>query len=234
MNLKQIVENADTPKGRAFDLAVQVLILSSITSFSIDTLPDVSANVKNALQIEETVLIGLFTAEYLLRFAVADSKIRFVFSFLGLIDLIAVLPFYLATGHDLRSLRAVRLVLLFKLLRYGRAMNRFGRALTIAREELAMFFTMALVVLYTAAVGLYYAEHEAQPDVFRSIFDSLWWALATLTTVGYGDIYPVTAVGKVLTFFVLMIGVGLIAVPTGLFASALAQTRREETEQDPR
>ena len=97
-----------------------------------------------------------------------------------------------------------------------------------AKEEVMIFFLATLILLYFSAVGIYYFEHEAQPDHFQSIFHSLWWAVATLTTVGYGDVYPVTAGGKLFTFLILMCGLGIVAVPAGLVAAALSKVRDEE------
>jgi voltage-gated potassium channel len=154
-----------------------------------------------------------------------------MFSFFGIVDLLAVLPFYISTGVDLRSVRAFRLLRLFRLLklaRYSAAVQRFHRAFLIAREELALFGATALIVLYLSSVGIYYFEREAQPEAFGTVFHALWWAIATLTTVGYGDVYPVTAGGRVFTFFVLVTGLGIVAVPTGLFASALSKAREME------
>ena len=131
-----------------------------------------------------------------LRLIVADHKLSFVGSFFGLIDLAAILPFFLSLGVDLRSVRAFRLLRLFRILklaRYNRAVRRFHRALLIAREELVLFGAVSFIVFYLASVGIYYFEHEAQPEAFASVFHSMWWATTTLTTVGYGDIYPVTA-----------------------------------------
>ena len=112
-----------------------------------------------------------------------------------------------------------------KLARYSAAIQRFHRAFLIAREELILFGTTALIVLYVSSVGIYYCERNAQPETFASVFDALWWSVATLTTVGYGDIYPITTGGRILTFFVLIVGLGIVAVPTGLFASALSRSR---------
>jgi voltage-gated potassium channel len=109
-------------------------------------------------------------------------------------------------------------------------MQRYHRAFLIAREELILFGFTALIMFYLASVGIYYFEHDAQPEVFASVFHSLWWAVATLTTVGYGDIYPITIGGKIFTFVVLMLGLGFVAVPTGLFASALSSARDEQNK----
>jgi voltage-gated potassium channel len=176
----------------------------------------------------------VFTLEYLLRIYVADSKPRFIFSFFGIIDLLAIIPFYLSFGIDLRSLRALRFLRLFrilKLVRYNKAMNHFTSAIKSAKEEILLFVFITLILIYFSAVGIYYFENEAQPEHFTSIFDSLWWAIITLTTVGYGDVYPITVGGKVFTFFILMIGLGIVAIPTGIISSALTKSiDTKETE----
>lgn len=233
MNFKQIIENNDTPQGRIFDLFIQFLILVSLVSFSVETLPNLSGQTIRILKYIEVFTVSIFTLEYLSRIVVADRKFKFVFSFYGIIDFLAILPFYLPTGIDLRVIRILRLLRLFrafKLLRYSLAIKRFHRALLIAKEELVLFTIVAVMVLYFASVGIYFFENSAQPEAFSSVFQSLWWALCTLTTVGYGDVYPVTAGGKIFTFFVLMVGLGVVAVPTGLVASALSSAREYEEE----
>ncbi|MCB9854663.1 MAG: ion transporter [Phycisphaerales bacterium] len=228
---RSIIESCDTRWGRLFDLAIQSLIVLSLITFSIETLPNLSEDARRWLRYIEIVTVIIFTLEYLLRLMIADRRLRFAFSFFGIIDLLSILPFYLATGVDLRSIRAFRLLRLFrafKLVRYSRAIRRFHRALHIAREELVLYALVTLLLLYFSAVGIYYCENEAQPDVFASVFDALWWATCTLTTVGYGDVYPITAGGRVFTFFVLLIGLGIVAVPAGLVASALSKARELE------
>jgi len=115
-----------------------------------------------------------------------------------------------------------------KLARYSEALKRIGKALLIAKEELILFGFVTLMLLYLSAVGIYHFEHAAQPNNFKSIFDSLWWAVTTLTTVGYGDVYPITLGGRLFTFIVLMLGLGIVAVPTGIIASALTSVRKSE------
>ena len=169
----------------------------------------------------------------LLRLAVADSRWRFVRSFFGVLDLVAILPFYLAAGVDLRAVRTfrlLRLIRILKLARYSDAVRRLRRAVGIVREELVLFLNVALILIFLSAVGIYYFEHDRQPEHFASVFHSLWWAVVTLTTVGYGDMFPITTGGRVFTFFVLFLGLGIVAVPTGLFASALAKAREEEED----
>ena len=233
MSLKSTLEQTDTPSGRSFALVVQSLIVVSLGSFAVSTLPDLQPASREFLRAIEVTCVGFFTVEYILRVAVATPRTGFVFSFLGLIDLAAILPFYIASGLDLRSIRAFRLLRLlriFKLVRYSAAIRRFRRAFLIAREELSLFAFVALVLLFLSATGIHYFEREAQPETFASVFHAMWWAVVTMTTVGYGDAVPVTAGGQFFTFFVLMIGLGVVAVPTGLVATALAKAREEEAE----
>ncbi len=232
-DLKAMVERTDTRAGRIFDLAIQTLIVLSLITFSIETLPNLSPVWQTTLQWVEVVIVIVFTVEYALRLYFAEQRLAFVTSFFGVIDLLAILPFYLSTGTDLRSIRAFRLLRLFrifKLARYSKAMRRFHRALLIAREEIVLFLCVTAILLYLAAVGIYHFEHEAQPKVFASVFHSLWWAVTTLTTVGYGDAYPVTVGGRIFTFLVLLVGLGVVSVPAGLVASALSKARETETD----
>ena len=227
--LRTLVEDNFTRGGRLFDYFIQSVIVISLISFSIETLPDLSESMKDTLRYVEVICVMIFTVEYALRILVAQKKLSFIFSFYGLIDLAAILPFYLATGLDLRTVRILRLLRLiraFKLVRYSKAVQLFHRAFVIAREELILFGVVALMLLYLSSVGIWYFENESQPDVFSSVFSSMWWAVATLTTVGYGDVYPITDWGKVFTFFTLVIGLGIIAVPTGVLASALGEARK--------
>ncbi|GAB4332898.1 MAG: ion transporter [Calditrichia bacterium] len=229
--IKKIVEESDTKAGKFFDIFIQSLIIISLISFSIETLPNLSSLIRDILWKVEVFCVIVFTIEYLLRLGIVDSKIKFIFSFYGLIDLLAILPFYLSTGIDLRSIRVFRLLRLFrvfKLFRYSKAINRFKLAFQSIKEELIVFLIATSFLLYLSSVGIYYFEHDAQPEQFSSVFHCMWWAVATLTTVGYGDVYPVTTGGKVFTFIILMVGLGIVAVPAGLIASALTKVLSEE------
>ena len=233
MDLKTLVERHDTPAGKIFDLVIQTLIIISLFTFSLETLPDLSTGSRAILGWAETVIVILFSIEYVLRVYVADRKTGYIFSFYGIVDFLAILPFYLAIGLDMRTLRALRLLRLFrlfKLARYNAAIDRFVKAFSIAREEIIIFAMVTIILLYFSATGIYYFEHEAQPEVFASIFHSMWWAVTTLTTVGYGDMYPITVGGRVFTFVILIIGLGIVAIPAGLLASALNKVRRDEEE----
>jgi voltage-gated potassium channel len=225
--IKDIVEINDNKRSRYFSFFIQALILLSIITFSLETIPDLKPQTRTILQSIELLSVIVFTAEYILRIYVADNKPKFIFSFFGIIDFLAILPFYLSFGVDLRSLRALRFLRLFrvlKLVRYNRAMKHFTTAIKLAKEEILLFIFITLILIYFSAVGIYYFENQAQPEHFSSIFDSLWWAIITLTTVGYGDVYPITVGGKVFTFFILMIGLGIVAIPTGIISSALTKS----------
>lgn len=214
-----------------WEYLIQALIVLSMISFAEETLPGLSDTTRKWLRGFEVVSVSIFTVEYVLRIFLCRPRWRYALTFFGVIDLLAILPFYIATGLDLRSLRAFRLLRLFRLLklaRYSSAMQRYHRAFLIAKEELVLFGATALITLYLASVGVYYFENQAQPEAFASVFHSLWWAVVTLTTVGYGDVCPVTVGGKIFTFFVLIVGLGIVAVPTGLFASALSKAREGE------
>ena len=235
MSIKSAINGDGSTVSNYFAIGIQVLIVLSLIGFSIETLPNLTAPTRQHLRSFETFTVVLFTVEYLLRIWAADKPLRFIFSFYGIVDLAAILPFYIGTGLDLRAVRAfrlLRLVRILKLVRYSRAAQRFHRAFLISKEELVLFGCLTLILLYLSAVGIYYFERDTQPETFGSIFHSLWWAVATLTTVGYGDAIPITTGGKVFTFFVLILGIGIVAIPTGLISSALSKARREESDEE--
>lgn len=235
--LRKIVEETDTRAGKAFDLFVQSLIIFSISIFAIETLPNLTLRTLEILRYLEVVIVSIFTFEYLLRLIVSKNKIGFIFSFWGIIDLLAIVPFYLiAFGLDLdlvflRTLRLFRLVRIIKLARYSKSFTRIMLAFKIAKEDLLVAFGATSIMLIIASFGIYIFENPVQPDKFSSVFHSLWWALATLTTVGYGEIYPITLGGKVFTGLILMIGLGIVALPAGIIASSLTEAR-EQLESD--
>ena len=227
-SVKLILKKHESRIGKIIDLIIQLLIILSLITFSIETLPDLDNKTHILLRYIETFTVIVFTFEYAIRLVLAKKKLRFIFSFFGIIDLVSIVPFYITTGVDLRSVRAFRLLRLFralKIIRYSKTIRHFHNALMIARDEIILYLFITFLLLYFAAVGIYYFEHEAQPEVFSSIFNSLWWAVATLTTVGYGDVYPITIGGRVFTFFVLLVGLGVVSVPAGLVSSAFSKAR---------
>lgn len=229
--LQKIVEDNTTKKGRYFDYVIQLFIVLSLVSFSIETLPDLQDKLRVWLQYFEVFSVIVFSVEYLLRVWVSKRPIKYIFSFYGIIDILAILPFYLVGFLDLRFLRAFRILRIFralKAIRYNKALQRFGLAFKLVKEEIVLFIACTIILIFITSAGIYYFENEAQPETFKSIFHSAWWSIVTLTTVGYGDVYPITLGGRIFTFFVLMIGVGLVTVPAGLVASALSKAREIE------
>lgn len=231
--LRLIIEDNTTKAGRRFDYFIQILIILSLLDLAIETLPDNSEATQLILRRFEVFSVVIFSIEYLLRVYIAKKPLKYIFSFYGLVDLLAILPFYLRTAIDLRSLRIFRIFRIFrafKLVRYNKAMNRFYIAYKIVKEEIMLFLMVTAIFLFLTSAGIYYFENEAQPEIFKSIFHSGWWSVVTLTTVGYGDVYPITLGGKIFTFFILILGVGVVTIPAGLVASALTKAREIEDE----
>lgn len=232
--IRRILEDNTSKSGRYFDYFIQSLILLSLLAFTIETLPDNSAEIIIILHYFELVCIAIFSIEYISRVLVSKNPFKYIFSFYGIIDLLAIIPFYLRFSIDLRALRAFRIFRIFralKLIRYNKALNRFHIAAKIVREEMILFLIVTFIFIYLSSAGIYFFENETQPEKFKSIFHSGWWAIVTLTTVGYGDVFPITAGGKIFTFVVLLIGVGIVTIPAGLIASALSEARKIEEKE---
>ena len=214
-----------------FEKIIQILIVISLISFAFETLPNLSTTWQTVLKYTEIVIVLIFTIEYIIRISLCRPRLKYVFSFYGLIDLIAILPFFLATGIDIKSVRAFRLLRLLrfvKLLKYNAAIRRLKEALNDAKDELILSGLVAGILLYLASIGIYYFEGEAQPYSFGSVFHSMWWAVWSLTTVGYGDVKPITVGGKIFTGVVLIIGVGIVAMPTAILASSFNNAKKKE------
>ena len=232
--LRAVIEDTSTVKGKIFDYFIQALILLSLLAFTIETFPDNSKVTIELLNTFEFLCVIIFSIEYLLRVIVSKKPLKYIFSFYGVIDFLAIFPFYLKSIYDLRALRAFRIFRIFralKLIRYNRALNRFNIASKIVKEELILFLILTSIFVFIASAGIYFFENEAQPENFSSVIHSGWWAIVTLTTVGYGDVYPITVGGKIFTTFVVLIGVGIVTVPAGLVASALSKAREIEAKE---
>ena len=224
-NIKSLFDNTKS-SGNSFEIFIQLLIFISIITFSIETLPDLPFEIIEILNLIEVVCVAIFTFEYLGRIVYSKKGYRYIYSFYGLIDLIAILPFYISLGIDLRSIRILRLLRLFRILklpRFNKAIRILAKSLKSIKAELSVVIAVALVFIYLSSVGIYFFENEAQPENFKSIFHSIWWAIATLTTVGYGDVYPITLGGKIFSSIIILIGIGIVAIPTGLIASSINQ-----------
>ena len=217
--------------GARLEIAISVAVLASIAVMALETF-ELPADMMKALFALDVALSLLFVAEYILRIALADDKRAYVTSFFGIIDLIALFPILAPAASSIRVvrlLRVLRIIRLLKIKRYSSALERYRLALKLIAAEAALFSGVAFVFILGFAFLIYEFEHEAQPDVYSNIFDSLWWAVISLTSVGYGDVYPVTAAGRMLTLAMVLTGMGIVAVPTALLASALSRVHGDES-----
>lgn len=245
----EIIEKGDKDDqvSRYFDVFIMVLIILSVMSIIIESFDEVVVNFGSHLSRFEVFSIGVFTIEYGLRLLTADiafpnksklkSLIRYILSPMAIIDLLAILPMYLpmVIPVDLRFLRILRLTRLlrvFKLNRYTKSLSLLNRVLKREKEQLIVtIFITSLLLLLSSSI-MYYLEHDAQPEAFPNIVSSLWWAIATLTTVGYGDIYPVTTLGRLLSGFIAILGIGLVAMPTGIISAGFLAEIDKDKEED--
>ncbi|NPD19448.1 ion transporter [Alterinioella nitratireducens] len=217
--------------GKSVALALNGLILLSAATIAVETMPGLPAPLRSALFWLEVAILAIFAVEYMVRVICAPRPWRYIFSFWGLVDLLAVLPALVLLQPQwasVRVFRLIRLVRLLKLFRTSLALNRMRRAVRSVRGELTVLGVMAAMVLYVAAVGIYIFEHQAQPEIFSSIPMALWWAVASLTTVGYGDMVPLTVGGRIFTTLVLFVGLGIVAGPAAIITAALLESDLED------
>ena len=228
--------------SRIFDLMIITLIIINLIMVIIETF-DIPDSVRSIINYVEVISVIIFTTEYLLRLWTADllypdtnfilSKFRYIFSFMAIIDLLSILPFYLPLIFpiDLRVLRALRIIRLFRLFkinRYTVAFSTIGKVFKRKASQLISSVFVVCILMIISSVLMYNVENQAQPEQFNNAFSALWWAVATLTTVGYGDIYPVTVLGKLLSAVIALLGIGLVAVPTGIITSGFMEVIEDD------
>ncbi|QXT39369.1 ion transporter [Gymnodinialimonas ceratoperidinii] len=222
----EVLDGTHPRVGRSVALVIYALICISAVVIALETMPSLTPTMTTVLVTVEIVILTIFIIEYALRLTCSAHPIRYAFSFWGIVDFLAIVPaliFMMPDFATIRAIRLLRLLRLLKLFKANNALDRIARALDAIRAEFAIFFFIAAVALYLASVGIYHFEHQAQPEGFSSIPESLWWAIATFTTVGYGDVYPITVGGRIFTGVIMLIGIGIIAVPAGLVTAALTE-----------
>ncbi len=222
----QILDGTHEEVGDYVAWTMNGLILLSALAIALETEPGLPPGLQAWLYRFEVFLLGVFALEYVVRVWASPRRLKYVFSFWGIIDLLSFAPAVLLLTPEwqaVRALRLIRLVRLLKLFRSLHALDRLVAAFKDVREELILFAIIAGLMLYVSAVGIYIFEHEAQPDAFSSIPMALWWAVATFTTVGYGDMYPITPGGRIFTSAILFIGLGIVAVPAAIVTTALLE-----------
>ena len=219
---------------------IYALIVLNVLTLILESYKELNDNYGGFFYAFEIFSVSIFTLEYLIRIWVSDKtkedkkeRINFAFSTLGIIDLIAIIPFYLPFifPFDLRIvriLRLFRLLRIFKLSRYSKSLKTIQYIFKETKAELSITVFVTFVLMILSSTLMYYIEHDAQPEKFASIGDAVWWAVATLTTVGYGDVYPVTALGKILSGIIALIGIGFVALPTGIISSAFIEKIQAE------
>ena len=239
-------DRGDSTMSKAFDIFITVLILGSVVSVFMATF-DMPPSMQKFLSWFDAAVSIIFTIEYALRLWTSDclyprrsmlqSRCRYAVSSMAVIDLLAILPFWIpmilpSTMLSLRALRLIRLLRILKLNRYFDAVRSIWDVIVDKKRELfgSVFFIALLMTI--SSLLMYSAEHDAQPEVFQNAFSGLWWAVATLTTVGYGDIYPITVAGRIFGAIIAFSGIAAVAIPTGIFSAGLSEKMQRKRKKD--
>ncbi|MGE0078880.1 MAG: ion transporter [Bacteroidales bacterium] len=232
-----------------FDYSIMILIMLNVIAIVFETVKIIQTHYNTYFRVFELFSVIIFTFEYLVRIYVSDlthpsnsrlkSALKFVLSGYGLIDLIAIIPFYLPFIIKLdlrfiRILRVMRFLRLLKLNRYNSSLNLIWDVFREKKTELTITVFLTFMILLIASFLMYYVEGDVQPDKFSNVFECFWWAIATLTTVGYGDVYPITALGKIISGFIAILGIGLVALPTGLVSAGFLEKINKKKQQPKR
>ena len=231
--LRVIIFEADTRTGKAFDVGLFVAIIASVLLVIIESMSEVQARFSWELRALEWVFTALFTTEYVLRLICSPRPRRYARSFFGVVDLLAILPTYLSLlfpgAHSMMVIRGLRLLRIFRVFKLGRFLsegNVLRQAIWSSREKVIVFMGTVLILVTILGSAMYLIEGEE--NGFRNIPVSIYWAIVTMTTVGYGDIAPQTAIGKLLAAGVMVLGYGIIAVPTGIVTAEIVQSVTSE------
>ncbi len=242
--LWRIIFLSDTRAGRAFDIALLCLILLSVLTVMLESVDEISAGRRGLFLTLEWLFTGFFMVEYIARLLVVRQPSRYARSFFGIIDLLAILPAFIELlvpgSHYLMAVRALRLLRVFRILKMAECIGEASlllNALRASRRKIAIFLSAVLTIVLVEGTAVYVLECEANPDDFRNIPQAIYWAIVTITTVGYGDIAPVTVAGKMMASIIMLTGFAIIAVPTGIVTAEISremnrnQTRRRRCEE---
>ncbi len=238
-HLYEIIFEADTKKGKFFDVALLVVILISVALVMLESVPVIQQNNQQLLKISEWAITIIFTIEYTMRIIIVKKPFRYIFSFYGIIDFLSVIPTYLSLiiiGSQslvvIRVLRLLRVFRILKLTRYTQAGKSLARAMWSSRAKISVFVFFVIIIVVIVGTIMYLVEGDGHG--FTSIPRSIYWAIVTLTTVGYGDISPETALGQFLASIVMIMGYAIIAVPTGIVtAEIIKPSFRNNTQVCP-
>jgi voltage-gated potassium channel len=236
MKLRQrlyiIIFESDTPAGKAFDVALLWAIVISVLAVILESVQSINQNYGHWFKAIEWILTITFTLEFILRLYVSEKPHKYAFSFYGIIDILAVMPAYISLVFSgtqyLLIIRALRLLRVFRILKLGRFVGegeQLARALNASRHKIIVFLGSVLTVVMITGTAMYMIE--GGENGFTSIPVSMYWAIVTLTTVGYGDIAPQTVIGQALASFIMVMGYAIIAVPTGIVTAELTKDNAE-------
>ncbi len=234
--LHEVIFEADTPSGKAFDVVLLIAIVISVLAVMLESVAQIRADYEQPLRIAEWTITILFTIEYLLRILCVRQPLRYIFSFYGLVDLLAVLPTYVglmlpAGGREsrslllVRSLRLLRIFRVFKLAQFLSEAAALRQALWASRAKIVVFLSVVIITVCLMGGAMHVIEGEEAG--FTSIPTGMYWAIVTMTTVGYGDIAPQTALGKTLASIMMIMGYSLIIIPTGIISAELSQASKK-------
>ncbi|MFA4878108.1 MAG: ion transporter [Methanoregula sp.] len=230
--------------ARYFNYCMIFLIVLNVIVVVLETVPWIYDRFFWIFTTIDVISFSAFTVEYILRLWICTTnpvfknpitgRVHYAATPFAIIDLLAIAPFYLpllipVDLRFLRILRLLRIIRVLKLGRYSEAVRTFGRVITKKKEQLLIAFSFLLFAIVIASTLMFYAEHDAQPELFASVPHAMWWALVTLATVGYGDMYPITPIGKLIGGIVLIVGIGIFALPTAIMASGFFQETEKET-----
>ena len=234
--LHEIIYEADTPSGKLFDVVLLIAILASIVLVMLESVKSFDDKFHDFLNISEWIITILFTVEYIARIVSVKQPIKYITSFYGVIDLLSTIPKYLSLifvgTHSLVALRALRLLRVFRILkltRYIGASTNFIRALKTSRAKIGVFLLFVVILCVILGTVMYLVESE-EGSGFSSIPRSVYWAIVTLTTVGYGDIAPATPLGQLIASFIMIMGYAIIAVPTGIVSSEMTKFNKRNVQ----
>lgn len=231
--LHEVIYEADTPAGKLFDIVLLIVIIMSIILVMLESVDQIGAKYFVLLDTLEWIITILFTLEYIARIICVKKPSAYIFSFYGMVDLLSTIPKYLSLfvvgTHSLVALRALRLLRVFRILKLTRFISEstnFGRALKRSRVKIAVFLSFVLVLCVILGTVMYLVEGDKESG-FTSIPRSVYWAIVTLTTVGYGDIAPSSALGQFIASLIMILGYGIIAIPTGIVTSEMTKKERD-------
>jgi voltage-gated potassium channel len=233
LKIHEIIFEANTFAGKLFDIVLLIAILLSITVVMLESVDSIREEYQTSILVTEWILTGLFTAEYILRIVSIKKPFKYIFSFYGIIDLVSIIPTYLTlfqiSAHSLSVVRSLRLLRVFRVLKLGRFLKEGELILTAlknSRQKIVVFMVAILAIVTIMGTIMYMIE--SQDAGFTSIPRSIYWAIVTLTTVGYGDIAPETPIGQVFASVIMLLGYAIIAVPTGIMTNELNQAYKKK------